>query len=112
MAKKKNTIIRDIAGGQFLIRENVSKSWPFIIYIVLLIFIYMSLNIVVVSTKKTKSKNSVEIKNLKADYISKEAKLQNQSSREQIIIKLKENGSTLQNPTHPAQKVKLKVDQD
>ncbi|MGM9773654.1 MAG: FtsL-like putative cell division protein [Candidatus Egerieousia sp.] len=98
----KFSIKSDLLGGQFLSKDKVSRQWGFILYIFLLILLYITINLGVQKTQLAQSKNLRDLKNLKADYTSKAAKLQNQSSREQIRTKLIENGSTLKNPTHPA----------
>lgn len=111
MAKKRRFNIRkDLLGGQWLASENMVKQWPFILYVVLLMLLYMGLNQRVISVKRIKNKNTTEIKNLKADLTSKAAKLQNQSSRNQIIEKLQATGSTLKNPSEPAQIILLTKD--
>lgn len=106
MAKRKFDIKGDILGGQFLTRNRMAGQWVFILYIFLLIFLYITLNQAVLNTKKASNRNLRDLKNLKADYTSKEAKLQAQSSRSEIILKLKASGSTLKDPTEPAFRVK------
>lgn len=106
MAKKRFDIKGNLLGGAFLTRSLRSGQWVFILYIFLLIFLYITINLAVINTQKASSRNLRELKNLKADYTSKEAKLQAQSSRGEIILKLKESGSTLKDPADPAFRVK------
>ena len=106
MAKKRFDIKNNILGGAFLTRNQMAGQWMFILYIFLLIFLYITLNLAVISTQKASSHNLKELKNLKADYTSKEAKLQAQSSRSEIIIRLEQSGSSLKDPTEPAFRVK------
>ena len=105
MANKFN-IRRDLLGGQFLSSKQLAGQWVFIIYIFFLIFLYITINLAVIKTHKDTSRVQRELKNLKADYTSKEAKLQAQSSRGQIKLRLQESGSTLKDPTSPAYRVK------
>ena len=106
MAKKRFDIKNNILGGAFLTRSQMAGQWMFILYIFLLIFLYITLNLAVINTQKASSHNLKELKNLKADYTSKEAKLQAQSSRGEILLRLKESGSTLKDPSEPARRVK------
>ncbi len=105
MAKKRFDIKSNILGGAILTRSLKARQWVFILYIFLLIFLYITLNLAVINTQKASSRNLRELKNLKADYTSKEAKLQAQSSRSEIILRLKESGSTLKDPQEPAFRV-------
>lgn len=98
-------------GGQFLSKKQVTGQLIFVGFIFLLGIGYITLNLQVQHTQTLKSRNEAELKNLRADYTSKAAKLQNRSSREQIKVLLEQNGSTLKTPEHPAYRVK-KVEQN
>lgn len=102
----KFSIRNDLLGGQFLSKSKMAGQWLFILYLFLLILLYITINLGVQRTQLAQSKNLRDLKNLKADYTSKAAKLQNQSSREQIKTKLLMNGSTLKSPVHPAYIIK------
>ncbi len=106
MAKKKFDIKNNLLGGAFLTRSQMAGQWVFILYIFGLIFLYITLNLAVINTQKASSRNQRELKNLKADYTSKEAKLQAQSSRSEIILRLQQSGSSLKDPSEPAKRVK------
>ena len=106
MGKKKFDIKGDLLGGGFLTRKQLAGQWVFIVYIYFLIFLYITYNQAVIGTQNTSSHNLRELKNLKADYTSKEAKLQAKSSRGEIKLRLKECGSTLQDPKVSAFRVK------
>lgn len=111
MAKERGfSIQRDLLAGEWLTRGSVVKHIRFLIFVVVLVILYMSMNQAIIDVNRRKNKNNIEIKNLKADYTSKAAILQNQSSRNKIIEKLKMNGSSLKNPTAPAQKIEMKVE--
>lgn len=99
-------IKRDLIGGGILSKSGILSQWPFVLYIVILIITYISLNLGVQKAHLRQEKNLSQIKNLKADYTSKIARLQNVSSREQIKLLLEKHGSTLRSPQRPAQRVK------
>ena len=104
------SIQKDILAGGWLVRRSFIDFIPFILYVFILIMSYMGFNQWIINVNRTKNRNNIEIKYLKADYASKAAVLQNQSSRSQIIDKLKAQGSTLKGPVAPAKTLKLNVD--
>ncbi|MCI1720290.1 MAG: hypothetical protein LKM37_04645 [Bacteroidales bacterium] len=99
-------IRRDVLGGQFLSKKKMAGQWLFILYIFFLILLYITINLGIESTQLAQSKNQRELKNLKADYTSKAAKLQYQSKRGEIEQRLLDGGSTLKSPDKPAYRIK------
>ncbi|MBR4882633.1 MAG: hypothetical protein IKU18_02015 [Bacteroidales bacterium] len=97
----------DVFGGRFLSRVKMTGQWMFILYIFLLVIIYISINLGVAKTQLTQRRNQRELKNLKADYTSKTARLQYSSKQGEIEIKLKALGSNVQKPDRPAKLVAL-----
>ncbi|MBE6230286.1 MAG: hypothetical protein E7119_06860 [Bacteroidales bacterium] len=97
----------DVFGGQFLSKMRMTSQWLFILYIFVLIIIYISINLGVAKTQLTQRRNQREIKNLKADYTSKTARLQYQSKQGEVEIRLKAAGSKVEKPLHPARLVQV-----
>ena len=65
------------------------------------------MNLSVENTQLTMRRNQRELKNLKADYTAKAARLQYLSKRNEVEIRLQEHGSLLQKPVDPAKAVKM-----
>ncbi len=113
MAKKaenrdnKFNFTSDVFGGQFLSRMRMTGQWMFILYLFVLVIIYISINLGVARTQLTQRRNQRELKNLKADYTSKMAKLQYSSKQGEIELRLKDMGSKVQKPAKPAKLVAL-----
>lgn len=105
--KKKFNFSSDILGGLYLLNLGASKRWLFILYVFALIIIYITLNISIANTNVKIRRNQVEIKNLKADYTSKSAKLQYQSRQGEIERRLRATDSKVERPVHPATLVRL-----
>lgn len=97
----------DVFGGQFLSKMRMTGQWIFILYLFFLIIIYISINLGVTKTQLTQRRNQRELKNLKADYTSKTARLQYSSKQGEIEIKLKALGSKVGKPEKPAKLVAL-----
>ena len=88
-------------------RMKMTKQWIFILYLFVLVLIYISINLGVTKTQLTQRRNQRELKNLKADYTSKTARLQYSSKQGEIEIKLKALGSKVGKPEKPAKLVAL-----
>lgn len=98
--------IKDLFNGKILVQDWTIKKAMFASYIFFLIIAYITINIWVQNTQVEKRKNQAILKNYKADYTSKTAKLQFESKRGEVAIRLKELGSTLTTPATPARIVK------
>jgi hypothetical protein len=81
----------------------------FILYVFTLIIIYITINLAVDKTQLSIRRNQRELKNLKADYTSKSAKLQFISKRDEIEDKLKKQGSEVQKPVIPAKTIEIEM---
>ncbi len=104
--KRKFNFASDILGGQILSRLKTVDQY-FIIYLFVLVIGFISINLAVEKTQMTMRRNQRELKNLKADYTAKAARLQYLSKRNEVEERLKQHNSTLQKPVTPAKAVKL-----
>ena len=99
----------DIIGGEFLTRETITKQWPIIIYVFILTLGVMTVSHGVENTQLQLRRNQYIIKNLKADYTSKAAKLQYLSKRDEVTERLKAQESRIAPPTHPPILIKILI---
>ncbi len=97
----------DVLGGQFLSRVNIKKHWGFILYVFALIIIYITINFNVEATLVKQRNNQLELKNLKSNYTSKVARLQDQSKQGTVQQRLIATQSKVQKPQAPARLVEL-----
>ena len=104
--QRKFNFASDILGGQILSRLKTVDQY-FIIYLFCLVIAFISMNLSVENTQLTMRRNQRELKNLKADYTAKAARLQYLSKRNEVEIRLQEHGSLLQKPVDPAKAVKM-----
>ena len=81
-SERKFSFASDILGGQILSRSKVNQY--FILYLFALILIFISINLGVEKTQLTMRRNQRELKNLKADYTAKAARLQYLSKRNEV----------------------------
>ena len=104
-SERKFSFASDILGGQILSRSKVNQY--FILYLFALVLIFISISLGVEKTQLTRRRNQRELKNLKADYTAKAARLQYLSKRNEVEARLGKHESKLQKPTDPAKTVKL-----
>ena len=103
---RKFNFASDILGGQILSRLKTVDQY-FIIYLFVLTIAFISINLGVEKTQMTMRRNQRELKNLKADYTAKAARLQYLSKRNEVEIRLQQHESKLVKPADPAKSVKL-----
>ena len=104
--KRRINFASDILGGQILNRLKTVDQY-FIIYLFVLVIAFISINLGVEKTQMTMRRNQRELKNLKADYTAKAARLQYLSKRNEVEERLKKHNSALHKPETPAKAVKL-----
>ncbi len=104
--QRKFNFASDILGGQILSRLKTVDQY-FIIYLFCLVIAFITFTLSVESTQLTMRRNQRELKNLKADYTAKAARLQYLSKRNEVEARLGKHESKLQKPTDPAKTVKL-----
>ena len=103
---RKFNFASDILGGQILSRLKTVDQY-FIIYLFGLVLAFISINLGVEKTQMTMRRNQRELKNLKADYTAKAARLQYLSKRNEVEDRLEKHSSSLHKPVNPAKAVKL-----
>ena len=96
----------DILGGRILSRLRKVDQY-FILYLFALVIAFISINLGVEKTQMTMRRNQRELKNLKADYTAKAARLQYLSKRNEVEERLRKHNSSLYKPVTPAKAVKL-----
>ena len=104
--QRKFNFASDILGGQILSRLKTVDQY-FIIYLFCLVIAFITFTLSVESTQLTMRRNQRELKNLKADYTAKAARLQYLSKRNEVEIRLIQQQSNLEKPKDPAKTVKL-----
>ena len=103
---RKFNFASDILGGRILDRLKTVGQY-FIIYLFGLVLAFISINLGVEKTQMTMRRNQRELKNLKADYTAKAARLQYLSKRNEVEDRLEKHSSSLHKPVNPAKAVKL-----
>lgn len=103
----KMNLTSDILGGQFLSRMNLQKHGFFILYLFALVIAYITINFNVEATLVKQRNNQLELKNLKSNYTSKVARLQDQSKQGTVEQRLIATESKVAKPKTPARLVEI-----
>lgn len=101
----KLTLIGILFQGKALENEFFLRNRKFILYLFLLGVLYISLNFYYEKSIAANKNNETIIKNLIADYSSKNAKLLYKSKRGEINNLLKQKGSEVTKPENPAKRI-------
>lgn len=102
---KAKNILQSMLGGKILEETGFISQWKFVLYLFSLVIIYISINFSMENSLVQERRNQKEIKNLKADYTSKSAKLLFSSKRIEIEKKLMDHGSKLIAPEMPPKEI-------
>jgi len=102
----KNRLI-NIIKGNFLIDENASGNWSFILIFLLLSIIMISSSHAVDRKVHNISKLNEEIKSLRSEFVDVRSNLMQYQIESSILIKLNEKG--IVSSTHPPNKIIVNV---
>lgn len=98
--KKPTVTLSSLVRGQIL-KDVLGRDIWFVLYIFGIIILYISINLGVERTQMKIRRNQMDLKNLKAEYAGKTARLQTLSKRGEVIQRLAEHNSKLINPVSP-----------
>ncbi len=88
-------IVTGIFSGDLILNKNLMREYRFIIFIFLLVILYISKNFAMERILLSERANTRTLKNIKADYTSKAAKLLELSKIGEVERLLNEKQSTL-----------------
>lgn len=98
--KKRTVTLSSLLRGE-IVKDVLGRDIWFVLYVFVIIIIYISVNLGVERTQLAIRKNQLELKNLKAEFAGKTARLQMLSKRGEVIQRLAKQNSTLINPVSP-----------
>jgi len=98
--KKWTVTLSSLLRGE-IVKDVLGRDIWFVLYVFVIIIMYISVNLGVERTQLAIRKNQLELKNLKAEFAGKTARLQMLSKRGEVIQRLAKQNSTLINPVSP-----------
>lgn len=97
---------RAIRKGEFLLKIKAHELYLHILYIFILAWLVIFINLRVDNTLKTMEENKLELRNLEVFHSEKEAELVRLHSASQTSRNLKAMGSAVKSPEKPATTIK------
>ena len=88
---KRGTVM-NILGGNFLTREELSKVFPFLVYITVLLMLIITNAYIAESTSRSIKKNALLLRELHVEYIYAKSAFTKESTQTVLIDKLSGDG--------------------
>lgn len=108
---KRQNIFASVLGGQILLQKGgLVKHWKFVLYLFFLVVLFISVRFGVKDTMLREVRNQETLKDLKAEYVGKNAKLLYMSKRGEVERMLSSKKSTLMAPTLPPKRIVMPED--
>ena len=104
--KKLIDILKSIGRGDILIRMQVHRLFPYILYMFFIAWVSIWLSYKAEKTMYRVETNKKVIENLKVDHANKTCEIVSLTRISTVEKMLKEAGSTVETPKKPADKIK------
>ena len=91
-AKKGGSTFMSILGGSFLTREDLSKIFPFLVYLTILLMLIITNAYIAESTSRSIKKNTLLLRDLRVEYIYAKSAFTKESTQTILIDKLAGEG--------------------
>ena len=102
--------VRGLVNGSIVASEIVRKQIPFIVVLFVLGLVYISNRFHAEKVFRETEETQKQIEDLRAEKIEIQSNLMTNSRRGQVLKLLKENGSTLQDPSAPPRKISYNIE--
>ena len=89
---KGGSTFMNILGGSFLTREDLSKIFPFLVYLTILLMLIITNAYVAESTSRSIKKNTLLLRDLRVEYIYAKSAYTRESTQTVLIDKLAGEG--------------------
>ena len=91
-ANKGGSTFMNILGGNFLTREDLSKIFPFLVYLTVLLMLIITNAYIAESTSRSIKKNTLLLRDLRVEYIYAKSAYTQESTQTILIDKLAGEG--------------------
>ena len=89
---KGRSAFMNILGGSFLTREDLSKIFPFLVYLTILLMLIITNAYIAESTSRSIKKNTLLLRDLRVEYIYAKSAYTQESTQKILIDKLAGEG--------------------
>ena len=91
-SSKGGSTFMNILGGSFLTREDLSKIFPFLVYLTVLLMLIITNAYIAESTSRSIKKNTLLLRDLRVEYIYAKSAYTQESTQTVLIDKLAGEG--------------------
>lgn len=90
--KKKKRSVMSILGGKFLVREEISKQFPFMVYVTVLLMIIITNTYIAEERVRELAKTSKRLNDLQVEYVQVKSEIMEASKQSVLVKKLESTG--------------------
>ncbi len=84
--RKKKRSVMSILGGKFLVREEISKQFPFLVYVTVLLMIIITNTYIAEERVRELAKTSKRLNDLQVEYVQIKSEIM-EASKQSILVK-------------------------
>ena len=103
--KKKKRSVMSILGGKFLVREEISKQFPFMVYVTVLLMIIITNTYIAEERTRELARTSKKLNDLQVEYVQVKSEIM-EASKQSVLIK-KLAGTGLKEAVTPLKRIEV-----
>ena len=108
--KKKKRSVMSILGGKFLVREEISKQFPFMVYVTVLLMIIITNTYIAESRTREIADTTRKLNDLHVEYIQLKSEIMQASK--QSVLSRKLEGLGIKAPMEPVKRINVVENQE
>lgn len=103
--KKKKRSVMSILGGKFLVREEISKQFPFMVYVTVLLMIIITNTYIAEERTRELARISKKLNDLQVEYVQVKSEIM-EASKQSVLVK-KLAGTGLKEAVTPLKRIEV-----
>ena len=103
--KNKKRRVMSILGGKFLVREEISKQFPFMVYVTVLLMIIITNTYIAEERTRELARTSKRLNDLQVEYVQVESEIM-EASKQSVLVK-KLVGTGLKEAITPLKRIEV-----
>lgn len=103
--KKGKKRVMSILGGKFLIREDFSKQFPFLLYVTLLLMVIITNTFIAENRTRKLAETSKQLNDLQVEYVQLKSDIL-EASKQSVLVK-KLQGTGIKEATTPLRRIEI-----
>ena len=106
--KKKKKRVMSILGGKFLVKEELSKQFPFMVYVTILLMTIITNTYIAEEKNRELTQATKRLNDLQVEYIQVKSAIMEASKQSVLVNKLQ--GTGLKEATEPLKRINMNVE--